>query len=111
MWTRLGHKTVVRALSPKAVPLAQLYGSQAEHTREWQDGLLSCTMRELALMEDANPKWIVLDGDIDTHWVESLNRCPAWTMIHAHSKQIRRLHQPYAPHNSVLTKSPVQSLP
>lgn len=38
-----------------------------------QDGLLSYTMRELANMPDDNPKWILLDGDLDANWVESMN--------------------------------------
>ena len=35
-------------------------------TREWKDGLLSCTLRELANVPDDAPKWIVLDGDLGT---------------------------------------------
>jgi dynein heavy chain len=42
-------------------------------TREWQDGLFSCIMRNLARLTHENPKWIVLDGDIDPNWIESLN--------------------------------------
>ena len=30
-------------------------------------------MRELANMPDDNPKWILLDGDLDANWVESMN--------------------------------------
>lgn len=36
-------------------------------------GLFSCIMRDLANMSNDNPKWIVLDGDIDPMWIESLN--------------------------------------
>jgi dynein heavy chain len=38
-----------------------------------QDGLLSYTMRELANMPDDSPKWILLDGDLDANWIESMN--------------------------------------
>jgi dynein heavy chain len=38
-----------------------------------QDGLLSFNMRELANMPDENPKWILLDGDLDANWIESMN--------------------------------------
>jgi dynein heavy chain len=42
-------------------------------TREWKDGLLSKTMRTLSQMPDTNPKWIILDGDLDANWIESMN--------------------------------------
>jgi dynein heavy chain len=42
-------------------------------TREWKDGLMSCTMRRLSQIEDDLPKWIILDGDLDANWIESMN--------------------------------------
>ena len=36
-------------------------------------GLFSCIMRDMANMTSDSPKWIVLDGDIDPMWIESLN--------------------------------------
>ena len=36
-------------------------------------GLFSNIMRDLANINNDNPKWIVLDGDIDPMWIESLN--------------------------------------
>lgn len=36
-------------------------------------GLFSNIMRELANISHNGPKWIVLDGDIDPMWIESLN--------------------------------------
>ncbi|CAG7717651.1 unnamed protein product [Allacma fusca] len=40
---------------------------------EWKDGIFSVLMRDLANMPGDGPKWIVLDGDIDPMWIESLN--------------------------------------
>ncbi|OXB71015.1 UNVERIFIED_CONTAM: hypothetical protein H355_008666 [Colinus virginianus] len=42
-------------------------------TREWWDGLLSKTMRSLGQIQDVSPKWILLDGDLDANWIESMN--------------------------------------
>ena len=36
-------------------------------------GLFSTVMRDLANINNDSPKWIVLDGDIDPMWIESLN--------------------------------------
>ena len=35
--------------------------------------LLSKMMRDLGLIPNENPKWIQLDGDLDTLWIESMN--------------------------------------
>ena len=36
-------------------------------------GLFSVTMRDMSNISHDGPKWIVLDGDIDPMWIESLN--------------------------------------
>ncbi|XP_015248307.1 PREDICTED: dynein heavy chain 9, axonemal [Cyprinodon variegatus] len=60
-------------LNPKAVTNDELFGIINPATREWKDGLFSSIMRELANISHNGPKWIVLDGDIDPMWIESLN--------------------------------------
>jgi dynein heavy chain len=67
------NKVTVRDLNPKAITSHELYGHFSDTNGEWHDGLLSSIMRELANVEDTKPKWIILDGDLDTEWIESMN--------------------------------------
>lgn len=60
-------------LNPKAVTNDELFGIINPATREWKDGLFSVIMRDQANLGGTGPKWIVLDGDIDPMWIESLN--------------------------------------
>ena len=60
-------------LNPKTVPTEDLYGHISLATREWKDGLLSVIMRDLGAEANTKPKWIVLDGDLDANWIESMN--------------------------------------
>lgn len=66
-------KPIVNDLNPKSVTNNELFGIINAATREWKDGLLSSLMREQAKSSSEQPKWIVLDGDIDPMWIESLN--------------------------------------
>lgn len=75
----MGTPMEVQDLNPKSVNTNELYGYIVLKTREWKDGLLSRIMRDLGSQrrdngeEDANPKWIILDGDLDANWIESMN--------------------------------------
>lgn len=66
-------KPVCVDLNPKAVTNDELYGVINPSTREWKDGLFSCIMRDISNITHDGPKWILLDGDIDPMWIESLN--------------------------------------
>ena len=52
----------------KAISTNELYGFVNMQTREWKDGILSKTMRDLGAVPDTHPKWILLDGDLDANW-------------------------------------------
>ncbi|KAL1129229.1 hypothetical protein AAG570_013758 [Ranatra chinensis] len=60
-------------LEPKAVTNDELFGVINPQTREWKDGLFSTLIRDQANMGGDGPKWMVMDGDIDPMWIESLN--------------------------------------
>lgn len=72
-YKNLDRKPHYDVLSPKAVTNDELFGVINRRTGEWIDGLFSFIMRNQCEMTDDGPKWIVLDGDIDPQWIESLN--------------------------------------
>ncbi|KAL9650835.1 hypothetical protein ABK040_001885 [Willaertia magna] len=66
-------KTWYHVLNPKSVTSNELYGYTHPVSGDWKDGLLSFVMREMSETHSDTPKWIVLDGDIDAEWIESMN--------------------------------------
>jgi dynein heavy chain len=65
-------KTTFHVINPKAVTRNELYG-YITSTREWKDGLISIIFRDLANTTTYKHEWIILDGDIDAEWIESMN--------------------------------------
>lgn len=71
---KLGKPTLVVDIDPKVVDTKDFYGYTNMTTKEWKNGLFSYQMQLLSEeMPDENPKWIVLDGDLDNNWIESMN--------------------------------------
>ena len=69
--------SVYDVVNPKAVSTDELYGYMTL-TKDWRDGVLSIMMRNMS--KNVSPysqiqtcKWVVLDGDIDAIWIESMN--------------------------------------
>lgn len=70
-------KCAWEVLNPKALRPWELFGCMTEK-KEWKDGALSLVMRKMAALERPfteaqTAQWVVLDGDIDAGWIESLN--------------------------------------
>lgn len=70
--------TIHEIVDPKAVTADELFGCMNPKTKEWKDGVLSTIMRDMN--KNNGPykahhkyKWIILDGDVDPEWIESLN--------------------------------------
>lgn len=59
-------------INPKVVSTKDFYGYNLP-SKEWKDGLMSKLMRTYAEMPDSHAKWILLDGDLDANWIESMN--------------------------------------
>ncbi|XP_076407690.1 dynein axonemal heavy chain 11 isoform X5 [Peromyscus maniculatus bairdii] len=72
-YVNMKQKPIWSDLNPKAVTTDELFGFIHHATREWKDGLFSSILREQANLRHDGPTWIVLDGDIDPLWIESLN--------------------------------------
>ena len=68
-----GEKATINVLNPKSVTRNELYGYIHPVTREWKDGLLSQIFRDLANTFTCKSEYLVLDGDIDAEWIESMN--------------------------------------
>ena len=68
-----GEKGRAVPVNPKAVSRNELYGFLHPATREWKEGLMSVTFRDMSNNTTYIHQWIVLDGDIDAEWIESMN--------------------------------------
>jgi len=68
--------SLVSTLNPKAVTSDDLYGWVHPVTKEPYDGIIAKIMRDFKNMTGPQtnvPKWVILDGDIDAEWIESMN--------------------------------------
>ena len=69
-----GVKTETKDLNPKSIDSNDLYGKYINiQTRDFKYGILSNIMKTMSTAEDKNQKWIILDGDLDAHWIENMN--------------------------------------
>eukprot|EP00931_Biecheleriopsis_adriatica_P003888 TRINITY_DN10563_c0_g2_i1.p1 TRINITY_DN10563_c0_g2~~TRINITY_DN10563_c0_g2_i1.p1 ORF type:complete len:2985 (-),score=661.93 TRINITY_DN10563_c0_g2_i1:306-8801(-) len=73
---RSGEDCMWEQVNPKAITADELYGTVIKG--EWKDGAISVIMRNMSKeINGYKPshlhKWVVLDGDIDATWIESMN--------------------------------------
>jgi len=78
-WTALkyandlrGEPTKIVDINPKSITSDEFYGNY-NSSGSWKQGIFSYFMKELGKEKDTNPKWLVLDGDLDANWIESMN--------------------------------------
>eukprot|EP00927_Polykrikos_kofoidii_P041032 TRINITY_DN34968_c0_g2_i1.p1 TRINITY_DN34968_c0_g2~~TRINITY_DN34968_c0_g2_i1.p1 ORF type:complete len:3218 (+),score=730.51 TRINITY_DN34968_c0_g2_i1:1253-9655(+) len=73
----IGQDGLWEQANPKGVTSDELYGIMTK-TKEWKDGLIAVIMRNMskemgAYKSTHQHKWVILDGDIDATWIESMN--------------------------------------
>lgn len=77
-YTLIGQEAIYEVIDPKAVTSNELYGYMNPKTKEWKDGVLSVIMRDMNKSQNRfkvthKHKWVILDGDVEPTWIESLN--------------------------------------
>lgn len=72
-YDKLGQQVKVHLINPKAMPRSQLLGSMNKYTREFTEGVLTSSARQVIKTDQSVLNWIICDGDIDPEWIESLN--------------------------------------
>ncbi|XP_071126281.1 cytoplasmic dynein 2 heavy chain 1-like isoform X2 [Mytilus edulis] len=70
---KIGKEVKKYTMNPKAMHRTQLLGSIDMDTREWTDGVLTYSARQVVKEPQEIQSWIICDGDIDPEWIESLN--------------------------------------
>jgi len=73
-----GQESIYEYIDPKAVTSNELFGYMNPKTKEWKDGVLSVIMRDMNKSQNRfktthKHKWVILDGDVEPTWIESLN--------------------------------------
>jgi dynein heavy chain len=73
----IGQDGLWEQVNPKAITSDELYGIMTK-SKEWKDGAIAVIMRNMSKEMNGYKgthvhKWVILDGDIDATWIESMN--------------------------------------
>ena len=61
-------------LNPKSINVSELYGDFDDQSPpQWKEGVLSSVLKNMVSIEQNVNRWMVIDGPVDTLWIESMN--------------------------------------
>ena len=64
----------VECLNPKSINVDELYGAFDDQSPpQWREGVLSSVLKGMVSAEQSVARWMVIDGPVDTLWIESMN--------------------------------------
>ena len=62
------------SINPKSINNNELFGFfDDSNPPQWHDGILSSILKRICLEAKNDHRWMVLDGPVDTLWIESMN--------------------------------------
>lgn len=60
-------------INPKSMPRSAFLGHMNNDTRQFSEGVLTASARQVIKEEQQVLNWIICDGDVDPQWIEALN--------------------------------------